>query len=60
MNEGFTITCNKCGKSTVITQKKRPKYYPEMKYSNSNIKFIATNMEETFLTCKCGNEVKEE
>lgn len=59
MGEGFTITCNKCGKTTVVTQKKSPKYGAEMKYSNKYIQFFSTNMEEDYITCKCGNEVKE-
>lgn len=59
MNEGFTITCNKCGKSTIIAQKKRVKTYTgELKYSNKNITCVITNMEEAFITCKCGNVIR--
>lgn len=58
-DEGFTITCNKCGKTTKITQKKRSKTYDkELKCSNKNIICTTTNMEESFVICKCGNEIQ--
>lgn len=59
LSEGFTIVCNKCGKTTNITQKKRVKTYDgELKYSNKKITCVVTNMEEAFITCKCGNEIR--
>lgn len=58
-HEGFTITCNKCGKLTNATQKKRVKTYNgELRYSNKNINCTTTNMEESFIACKCGNEIQ--
>ena len=59
MNEGFTIKCNKCGKETIVKSTKFKKSYSyDIRYSNQNIKAYSTNMEESFITCKCGNEMQ--
>ena len=52
----FTLKCNKCGAATVIWSKDL-KGYKEFKYNNQKIKIGSSNMEETFIWCKCGNEV---
>ena len=57
MSEGFIIKCNKCGAETVISKKKTSKKYNQMKFSNKKIRIYGTCMEETYITCKCGNEL---
>lgn len=56
--EGFTIKCNVCGTETIITKKKSSRFN-EFKYNNKKIKVITTNMEETYIDCKCGNSLME-
>lgn len=57
MNKGFIIKCSQCGAETVISKKKTSKKYNQMKFSNKKIRIYGTNMEETYITCKCGNEL---
>ncbi|MBS4958167.1 MAG: hypothetical protein KHZ99_14115 [Clostridium sp.] len=56
--EGFIIKCNACGAETMILKKKSSKFN-EFKFNNKKIKVFGTNMEETYIACKCGNELVE-
>lgn len=52
----FGLKCNKCGAATIVWSKSI-KGYKSFKYNNQKIKVNSTNMEETFIVCKCGNEI---
>lgn len=58
IKEGFTIKCNLCGAETIATKKKSSKFR-EIKFNNKKIRVYGTNLEETYITCKCGNELVE-
>lgn len=59
--KSFAIRCNKCGGITIVSQKKIIKFNrQELKYNNQKIRFGTSNMEETFIFCKCGNSIIEE
>lgn len=59
--KSFTIICNKCGERTMVSQKKITRFNrKKLKYNNQKIRFGTSNLEETFIFCKCGNSVSEE